>query len=87
MRGLTIKGHKRTFWNDRNVLYLDWVVYNCQNSLNCIFIEGIFHCHSNVNYTSLKLNTKHKFLKYLNRNFLNTYLLSKGGFGPAKALK
>ena len=37
----TTCGHKRTFWHDVSVLYLDWnggyQVYICQNSSNCIF--------------------------------------------------
>ena len=41
---MTIKGHKRTFWGDGNVLYLDYgdsytTECVCQKSLNCILIR------------------------------------------------
>lgn len=48
-KGLTTKGHKGTFRNDKYVLNHDYAsgfidVHNCQNSLNCtIKNEWIYH--------------------------------------------
>lgn len=47
-RRLITKGHKRTRWDDRNVLYLNWdsyiIVHICQNSTHYTFKNGEFYC-------------------------------------------
>lgn len=47
-KGLTVKGHKVTLWDDRHVLYHDcgdgyMTLDICQHSLNCIIEVSEFH--------------------------------------------